>query len=221
MKNALVPGGNRPRTILTGAFAGIRMNLCLKNQTQVALGLFERETHPWLQRLSLGVATAVDIGCAQGEYVLFFLKKTQAKKVYAFEPNASDWPALRDNLRLNGFDEAEPRVTVSPKFVGQADSDTAIRLDTLAPAFESPCFIKMDVDGGELDVLAGAERLNAAARDIRWLIETHSPQLEADCTRLLRSAGFRTAAVRRAWWRVMVPERRIISRNWLAAWKHQ
>ena len=56
----------KPRRILTGSFGGIAMNLSLRHQTQLYCGLFEREIYPWLERLSTGIATAIDIGAAYG-----------------------------------------------------------------------------------------------------------------------------------------------------------
>ena len=72
IKNWVMPVGRRPLRILTGPFQGIQMNLTLRDQSQMYLGLFERETHPALRRLSGGIDTAVGIGAAYGEYTVFF-----------------------------------------------------------------------------------------------------------------------------------------------------
>jgi hypothetical protein len=55
---------------------------------------------------------------------------------------------------------------------------------------------------------------------VRWIIETHSLDLENGCIELLRSAGFQTRVIPNGWWRVFIPELRPIAHNrWLAAWK--
>jgi len=197
------------------------MNLSLKHQTQIYLGLFERETHPWLIRLSQGIETAIDIGAAYGEYTIFFLKKTNAAKVLAFEPDVAWSPFLRENLRLNAADDANysDRLELSQVLVGESDGGNTVTLDSMMASVRSPCLIKMDVDGAEVDILKGAKTLNALP-DVRWLIETHSEALERQSVELLRAAGFETEIIRNAWWRVLVPELRPGKHNrWLAAWK--
>ena len=194
------------------------MSLSLKTQTQIYLGLFERETHPWLNRLSEGIATAIDIGAAHGEYTLYFLTKTKATKVFAFEPNVSLSPYLHENLRLNAL-EPSPRLEISSKFLGVSETEQETQLDSLAPLVRTPCFIKMDVDGAEQQILEGAKAINALS-DVRWLIETHSGKLESHCERILTDAGFRTTIIPNAPWRIFLPELRPIEHNrWMAAWK--
>ena len=77
----------------------------------------------------------------------------------------------------------------------------------------------MDVDGAEAEILKGATALNRMA-GVRWLIETHSKDLERECVKQLEAAGFENRIIRNAWWRVVIPELRPIEHNrWLAAWK--
>jgi hypothetical protein len=218
IKQKLVSNELTPRTIVAGTFRGIRMHLNLANQMQVYLGLFERETYPWLKRLSKGIATGIDIGAADGEYTLFFLKKTSASKIYAFEPDPIRVSRIEKNLRLDRGLKLE-RVLVSSKFVAAASSNNAVCLDSFAKTIQTPCFIKIDVDGAEAEILAGATLINTM-RDIRWLIETHSKELECRCLDSLQSAGFKTEIISNAWWRAILPEQRPIPHNrWLAAWK--
>ncbi len=220
VKNIVFAPERKPRSVVLGPFKGITMGLSLRNGAQVYLGLFEKETHSWLRRLSKSLNTAVDIGAAQGEYTLFFLLKTEAKTVYAFEPDASCRPVLQENLSLNGMAETQ-RLKICTKLVGDLESDDEIRLDALADSIDSPCLIKMDVDGAEERVLKGARRLNSLP-GIRWLIETHSKENEAACLTILSDAGFQTRVIRNAWWRLFVPELRPIPHNrWLAAWKDE
>lgn len=218
LKNAIVPPGRKPRTILAGPCKGIVMSLSLRTQTQLYLGIFEKETHPWLARLSKDIATAIDIGAAYGEYTLYFLTKTQAGSVFAFEPDVSLFPYLHENLKLNGLGQSE-RLKISQKVLGMSDTEKAIRLDSIANAIQTPCIIKMDVDGAEEAILAGAKKINGLP-DVRWLIETHSKDLEAACEEILRASGFQTRIIPNAAWRLFVPEQRPIEQNrWLAAWR--
>jgi hypothetical protein len=217
LKNFIVSPVRKPRTILTGPFRGIVMGLSLRTQMQVYVGLFEKETHPWINRLSKGIATAVDIGMAEGEYTIYFLTKTKATKVFGFEPDVSCMPFLRENCELNGVGQSD-RLEISTRFVGVSDSEQAIRLDSLAESVEAPCFVKMDVDGAEEQILEGAKTFNSLP-GVRWLIETHSKELEDACEKILKGAGYQTRIIPNAWWRVFVPELRPGHNRWLAAWR--
>lgn len=221
IKNLLVPKGRAPRRILSGAFKGLTLDLDLSYQTQVYLGLYERETHPWIKRLSQGIASAVDIGAAEGEYALYFLARTNAKRVYSFDPSPQSTAVFLSNLRLNGF-EGDTRLTISPQFVGDQDSPTQCTLDSVLAEIEPPLLVKMDVDGFEMVVLRGASRM-LADYPVRWIIETHTSELERQCVKLLADNGFKTRIIPNAWWRSVVPEQRFAAHfveghnRWLVA----
>ena len=53
LKQLIVTPGKKTRTIKTGSFKGITMNLDLSSQTQVYIGLHERELYRWLNKFSL------------------------------------------------------------------------------------------------------------------------------------------------------------------------
>jgi hypothetical protein len=219
LKSKLVPDEAKPRRILSGPFRGIKLELSLSNRLQTYLGLFERETHGWIKTLSRDIRTAIDVGAAEGEYALFFLLGTTAENVYAFEPDSSCLAVFARNARLNSIDVDSKRLSISKLLVGRGCSENVVALDSLAGSVHRPCLIKLDVDGGEEDVLLGATTLNSLP-GIRWLIETHSADLEQSCIRLLKTAGFQTKVIKTAWWRSILPEMRPLCHNrWLAAWK--
>lgn len=215
LKNRFVQPGRRDRAIRVGPFRGLTMTLDLTSQAQLWLGLFEREITGRLGALARGVNTAIDVGAAEGEYSLFFLRHTTARRVIAFEPDAVCRSYFFENLVLNGRRD-DPRLSLIAQFVGAGDRGQTC-LDALLPVIQSPCLIKVDVDGGELDVLRGALKL-ANLPDTRWIIETHSAELERDCAALLTAAGYTVEIVPNAWWRVIIPELRPSTQNrWLIA----
>jgi hypothetical protein len=194
------------------------MALDLTHETQAWLGLQERELSPWFRRLSSRIATGIDVGAGRGELVLFFLLRTAAKLVLAFEPDDTVRSRIEDNLRLNGIDLGE-RLLLSPRFVGMRSDEESTTLDSYLHLIDGPCVVKIDVDGQESDVLAGASQL-LRRTDVSWIVEVHSKDLEEQCLAVLRSVGLETEVLRQAWWRIIAPELRPIELNrWIVAYR--
>lgn len=215
LKNTVVTPGSSPRMIRTGVFKGLWMQLDLRDRAQVFLGLYERELHKWVRTLGERAKTAIDVGAADGAYSLYFLKRTGVSGVYAFEPDPEARNLLLTNLRLNGLD-GDGRLHLLDLPAGTGASNT-IALDSLSASIDLPCVIKVDVEGGEMDVLTGAREL-LGRPGVAWIIETHSVALERDCIRVLEQHGLHVKIISPAWWRVAVPEARPIPHNrWLVA----
>ena len=217
IKNWLVPSGTKPRSIQFGAFRGLWMNLDLRNQTQAWLGLAEREVFSYLRAFSQLAKIGIDVGAADGEYTLFFMSLPNIKHVLAFDPSERFPANLSANLALNRFN-SNVRSRLIRKYVGNHEDDDHCTLDSFASDLEGPCVVKIDVDGGEAAVLQGAQKL-LDRKDVSWIIETHSVELERECEHVLSSNGFSTTVIKNAWWRVLIPEQRPTPHNrWLAAW---
>ena len=218
VKNSVVRAGSRPRHVRSGVFKGLRMHIDLSYQAQVCAGLYERELHTWLRRFARGAESAIDVGAAEGSYLLYFLERTQVSAVYAFEPDPQQRTKLRANLALNARAN-DPRLKLSKTAVGASDNPGSATLDTACAVAGRPCVIKIDVEGSEVDVLDGARRLLSDG-DVRWIVETHSVALERECMDRFQQHRYETVVVEPAWWRVVVPERRPIEHNrWLVAYR--
>jgi FkbM family methyltransferase len=119
-------------------------------------------------------AVLVDVGANIGTHTVALASKF-AGTVLAFEPVPSNYAALMENLALNnignclavqkacGAQAAEGKMTrVDPRNPGKArlvagDGIEITTLDAEVQALGRPvAFIKIDVEGGEQDVLAGA-----------------------------------------------------------------
>jgi hypothetical protein len=206
LKKSLFPSGPAPRMIRTGLIAGLTMELDFAHHTQRWLGLQERELYGWFRRLSGGIRTAIDVGASEGMYTLYFLAKTPAERVLAFEPSADGLRQLKTNLALNGLD-GDPRLEIVPKRVGSSANKERATLDSFAERIHQPCLVKVDIDGGEVSLLEGARALLDSS-ETRWIVEVHSSALQKKCLEILRAANYRTLVVRNAWWRHFLPELR-------------
>ena len=130
-----------------------------------------------------------DVGANVGAYTLLAAVAVPGMRVVSFEPSPANFAALCANVDLNGVSD---RVIAVPLALGDRarsallDRDAAVpggsprlgnavpaeaatkvlvdRLDDVIRRFDlpTPDHLKLDVEGGELDVLAGGERLLAS-----------------------------------------------------------
>lgn len=216
LKSWLLPSGRSPRRIRAGLLRGLRMQLDLAYHSQRWLGLQERELYGWVRQFARNIKTAVDVGANDGVYTLYFLARTSARKVYSFEPSLDCLQELKENLAVNNL-TGDERLEITPRHVGASNAEGWTTLDSLASTIVPPCLIKVDIDGGESDLLRGASACLGLPA-IRWIIEVHSKALERDCLRVLKDAGYHVRIVHNAWWRRVVPELRQVELNhWLVA----
>lgn len=218
LTNLFRPRNPKTVTIRGGLLKGTKKELQPSSYFQAKWGLSERELHPHFRRLAKGIRTAIDIGAAEGDYSLYFLKKTSAKKVIAFEPQEYLVPAIRNLLRTNNL-ENDPRLEFHQKFLGSAENNCDDTLDAFAEGVDEPCLVKMDVERNELAILKGCPKL--LGKDIRWVIEIHTPELDQKCRALLESHGYRVRSVLPSWWRAFLPELRGEYVQWMVAYKPQ
>lgn len=117
--------------------------------------------------------TVIDAGAYPGEFTIYAAKK--AKKVIALEPDSKNLNRLRKNIGLNGLDNVDivPKVLWSNEeevcFNSKGELDSSISkdsesmiesttLDSLAENKDID-FVKMDVEGAEIEALKGAQQL--------------------------------------------------------------
>lgn len=141
-----------------------------------------------------------DVGANVGSYTVLAAKVCGAI-VHAFEPAAETLPALHENVALNGIGD---QVTIHPVALGASEGQVTFtrgsdamnkiadgagatvpirRLDDLLPV--APLAIKVDVEGGEPAMIAGAARTLADPALQAIEIET----LDASVRRAIEEAG--------------------------------
>ncbi|HEV2439644.1 MAG TPA: FkbM family methyltransferase [bacterium] len=204
-----------PRRVRFGAGQGLVLLLNRRHELQKELGLWEIEAQSIYKRWVARGGTVFDIGASEGDSALLLASLAAPGTVVAFEPD----PALRDRLPQNAaLNPGLPPFVVLPWFVGARDDDgRTVTLDSVVArgAAPPPQFIKIDVDGGELDVLSGAQLLLAAHKPIVF-VEVHGLDRERDCLAFFAAHGYEVRIVKNAWWRALYPEHRPIGHNrWL------
>lgn len=212
IKRLIVPEGKHLRRIRGGVAKGMLMELDLQSQSQRYWGLDEREILSHIRLLSSGCKSLVDVGANDGYYTMAFLRSS-AERVVACEPGPAA-ELLIGNALANDY-EVNGRFTVVSKPIGAEPGFTPIT--DLLRDLPRPIFLKVDIEGGEAGLLKSAEAFPFIS-DTRWLVETHSAELEQQCIGWFHTRGFRTQIIRNARWRALLPEQRPLTHNrWLTA----
>jgi hypothetical protein len=207
-KRRLAPAPG-PRRLPAGIGRGLVLNVDFADHTRLYLGLYELELNRHLRRLCPPGTTSFDVGGSFG-YDALVLAKLSGAPVITFEADPIAVARLRTNLALNPGEAAN--VEVIEGFVGARPPQT--RLDDVATQRFVPGFLKVDVDGAELEVLRGAEQL-LREHGPAVVLETHAPDLEEACGALLAGAGYRVTVVHQR--RLLRDHRPIPHNRWLVA----
>ena len=194
MKQAVRRALLRPGRVLrlpVGLGAGLRLEVVENGSIHTYLGTAELEIAPHVRRLVQPGTVCFDIGSHDGYYGMALGRLTEAP-VWCFDADPAAVERTRRNVDRNGLGG---RVRVVEGYVGDRNDPGRgmVTLDDL-DGVPAPGLLKIDVDGGETAVLAGASRLLRETKpDV--ILETHSPDLERDCAELLLAAGYRVRIV--------------------------
>jgi hypothetical protein len=220
LKKLLFGSGSEPRAVELhrGLLSGLRYTIDPANSLQRLAGLDEREILAVVRAATAAARVAVDIGGAEGWYTLYFASQSQIEKVIVFEPQGQLRRRMKDNFALNDLGLFS-KVDIRRELVGDRVADGWCRLDDALIGVRGPFMFKVDVDGGEADVLRGARAI-LQSETCYLVIETHSQELESACRIELARLNYLTKVIPNAWYRYFVPESRGIAHNrWLVAWK--
>jgi len=177
------------------------------------LGCYEAANQAACVRLVRRGMTVYDLGAHVGFYSLLFSRLVGPDGVvHAFEPVERNISYLKRHLRLNrtmnvrveefavtrqsgtfSFDSSlgVSMGRVVPCTAAATSRVPAVSLDDFvyARGYEPPDLIKMDVEGGEADVLTGMSRL-LAERAPLLLVSVHGSSRWRECMATLASAGY-------------------------------
>jgi len=211
LKKVLLPAGREWRTIKWGPAKGIRMKLDLSDQAQRYFGLDERELFRPLLSIMPECRSMVDVGANDGYYTLMFLR-SQASRIVACEGGPVQ--RLQENAAANGFHPDERFVVVNRE-IGTGASQTPLR--EIIENLPGPILVKLDVEGGEWDVLQSCLPLDRPG-ELHCIVETHSLELEEKCRQWFTEHDFNSRIIPNSSWRWLLPEKRLITHNrWLLA----
>jgi hypothetical protein len=118
--------------------------------------------------------TFLDVGANIGQYTLLASGLVgESGHVHGFEPNARTFSVLESNLSINNLANAAitrcevGAESVASQPVPRVSLDDYVRQRRI----EHVDLIKIDIDGGELDVLRGARQLLSSAHPPQLIVE--------------------------------------------------
>ncbi len=122
----------------------------LENYTQLVIEQDELSPHQYFsENVNFEKGIFIDVGSAEGIISLDIIEK--ADEVYLLERSKEWISALQDT-----FKEYMDKIHIIPYYAGAFDSDITITLDTLLSKYHNKdIFVKIDVEGMELEVLRG------------------------------------------------------------------
>ncbi len=149
------------------------------------MGLPEIEIAKYIRRFVEVGAICVDVGAALGYYTMALGRLSRSGTVIAFESQQDSYLQLKTTVEHNHH--------VGSTFdIRHAHVGTSLTLDAElrdARSRSRIAFIKIDVEGGEHDVLQGAAQTLQLDRP-RVIVEVHSTQLESLCIHLLEEQDY-------------------------------
>jgi FkbM family methyltransferase len=173
----------------------------------IGLGLKDTNKHPIFGAILKEGDVVFDVGARFGFYSLLAARLAGGLgQVFAFEPLPPRHGYIDGHLAINHVHN----VTLIRSAVGRRSSELSVglsaagnstqrspdvRVDTVSlddlwnsGVVPAPHIIKIDVDGRELDILRGAERLLVACRPVLWISTSEGESTKTD--RFLSELGY-------------------------------
>jgi FkbM family methyltransferase len=158
----------------------------------------------------------VDVGAAEGWYAILFAPKLKGKMLL-FEPDKKRIPELQSNLNslIRTWPEKDfilmpfacsdnPKVPMAQNDAGQFSvaespnqnpSFAAVSLDQIVELFQlRPSFIKIDVEGHEMNVLRSGQKLLRNLQPI-LMVEMHGIELQQQVRNFLSALAYKEETI--------------------------
>jgi hypothetical protein len=163
----LIPNRPMPTHILFGPFRGARIRMNPRDNLRKIFGLYEHELNEWLTRVLPRVDIVLDVGANNGYFAFgcaaALRRLRRSANVVAFEPQPDHCALLQTSLQNQPNNCV--KIAIEEKLVGKTIDSGVTTLDAVAlhnfggQTLNEPlrrALIKIDVEGSELDVIAGA-----------------------------------------------------------------
>ena len=181
---------NRPvaMRVWRGPFRGARVAMNPRVSLRKALGLYEHELNPWLTRALDRVAAVIDVGANDGYFTFgcaaALRRRGTTASIIAFEGQARHVAELRAAAARQ---PAGVAIEIVHAMVDRESGPGRVALDDVGVGNRARTLIKIDVEGAEEAVVAGAASWLTA--DHLFVIEVHAEPSIARLRRTFEARG--------------------------------
>ena len=175
---AFLPNRAIPLWVWFGPFRGARIVMNPRHSLRKILGLYEPELNSWIETALRRVTRVIDVGANDGYFAFgcaaAFHRLGKRGSIVAVEPQKQHVHDLRASILRQAGKAVE--IQIIEAMAGREAGPNQVTLDQLAGSFgleqlRQNTLIKIDVEGAELDVVAGAETWLHPGN--HFLIEVH------------------------------------------------
>ena len=137
-------------------------------------------------------AVMIELGAYWCFYSMWFYREIAGAQCHLAEPNPYHISVGEENLKLNGVPADILRAYVGSEEGVTSDGTRLVSIDTLVDERGIPHvhLLHSDIQGAELDMLRGADRLLREKRVSYIFISTHSEEIHQECKSRLEERGY-------------------------------
>lgn len=215
MLKRLLPDREMDLRILRGPLRGGLFHARPQSSLRKVFGLYEHELNAWLATVLPQIDLVIDVGANDGYFTFgcaaAIRRCGKVGRVIAFEPNAFHVRQLEQARDTAGL--AEASIQIIPSYVGRAAASQTVALDQFAGETGERALIKIDVEGAELDVLAGGQTWLRPTNF--FLIEIHNQDYLAVVRGIFSDAGIELEQINQRPLPLLGRETRDVANWWL------
>ena len=215
-KNVL-PNRSMVLPVVAGPFRGARIVANPRASLRKVLGLYEHELNDWLRAALPRVSRLIDVGATDGYFACGWAAALQRERrtgeIICFEPQPQHQAELRRGFPA--ITSAGHAVRLVPSLVGQREAPGVTTLDAVAVPDRDHTLVKIDVEGAEVDVLAGAQSWLRPTN--LFLIEVHKHEYLEPLSRLFADRGMGLTRIEQRPLPLLGREQRDTDNRWLVS----
>jgi hypothetical protein len=134
----------------------------------------------------------IELGAYWSFYSMWFCSVVPGAKAFMVEPSAENMARGEDNFSLNGLRGCFIHGWVSASSGVATDGAPIVCVDDLVMthALEEIAILHSDIQGSELDMLKGSEKILGRQKVSYTFISTHSEELHLACDQFLRERSY-------------------------------
>ena len=213
----LLPDRSAVMTVWRGPFRGARIFANPRASLRKVLGLYEHELNGWISAALPRVNRVIDVGANDGYFsfggAAVMRRARRHAEIICFEPQQQHLEELRRAIDLQP--EPRPDFRLIAAMVGDRDGEGITTLDALQVADRDNTLIKIDVEGAELAVIAGARQWLRPSN--LFLIEVHDFSYVVPLKRTFAEHGLTLAQIDQRPLPILGGEQRGADNRWLVS----